>query len=557
MADGGSVTIRAILDHSNVDKGAADVKSNLKGVGDGSFDGVQKGADGAGESTKTLAGRASALGGVMQSVGAAASVGLTLPIVAMGKSAMDTAATFDSAMSQVQGALGDANADMDGLRELALQLGSDTVFSANEAGSAMVELAKGGLTEADIKSGALASSMDLAAAGGLNLANAANSTVQMMGAFKLEAKDTASIANALAGAANASSADVSDLTAAMSQCSAQAHLVGWNIQETAAALGLFADAGVVGSDAGTSLKTMIQSLAAPVDKAADLMSDLGLNVRDSSGNMLGVSDMAQELQTKLGGLSAAQRDAALQTIFGSDASRAAAIMMQSGAAGLEKYITATNDATAAEKMAEAQKGDLAWALENMQGSLETATIALGSALAPVIQDIAELIGNLAESFSDLDPEVQKNIALGLAIVAAFGPVAVAFGTVLRAITPLGKGLKAITGVLGGVLTASEAGAGGMLALGTSADKASKGTTGVGTALRGLKGALVASGIGILVALVGELAGQFMEYQTKVDLAKDATDGLREAMAASAADYSNASQGAEELASSYDDVVAGA
>ena len=163
--------------------------------------------------------------------------------------------------------------------------------------------------------------MNLAAAGGLELATAANATVQSMGAFGLAAGDASVIANALAGSANASSADVADLTQAMSQCSAQANLVGWDIQDTAAVLGMFADAGIQGSDAGTSLKTMLQRLAAPTDKAADAVAELGLQVRDQDGHMRSASEIAAELQTKLGGLSDAQRDAAKQTIFGSDASR--------------------------------------------------------------------------------------------------------------------------------------------------------------------------------------------------------------------------------------------
>ena len=217
------------------------------------------------------------IGSSIRNVGVGMTAGLTVPLVAAGSQAVSTAATFDDAMSQVSGALGDAGADMDGLRTLALQLGADTVFSATEAGQAMVELAKGGLTEADIKSGALEASMNLAAAGGLELATAANATVQSMGAFGLAAGDASVIANALARSANASSADVADLPQAMSQCSAQANLVGWDIQDTAAVLGMFADAGIQGSDAGTSLKTMLQRLAAPTDKAADAVAPLPLH----------------------------------------------------------------------------------------------------------------------------------------------------------------------------------------------------------------------------------------------------------------------------------------
>lgn len=433
-----AVSVLARLDDQGVVSGLKKIKISMEEIkgkdGKLNWDGLKKG----GAATK-------ALGEGITDLGSSMTLGLTVPIVAAGGAAISVAANFDDAMSQVQGALGDASADTEGLRQLALQLGSDTVFSATEAAQAMVELAKGGLTEADIKGGALAASMDLAAAGQLNLADAAETTVQMMGSFGLGAADATRIANALAGAANASSADVSDLTQAMSQCSAQASLAGWSLEDTAAALALFADHGVKGSDAGTSLKTMLQRLSAPTDQAADAMEAYGLEVRDSNGKMKDITGIADELTGKLGTLSDAERDAALQTIFGSDASRAAAILMQSGSEGLQKYIAATNDATAAETMANAQKGELSWALENMGGAIESASIAFGSALAPAITAVAGVIGNVAEAFASLPSGAQTAIAVVLALVAAVGPLLVVFGSVVAMLPALSEDLLLLGG----------------------------------------------------------------------------------------------------------------
>lgn len=435
-----AVSVLARLDDQGVVSGLKKIKVSMEEIKgkDGKLDwsGLKKG----GAATK-------ALGEGITELGSSMTLGLTVPIVAAGGAAISVAANFDDAMSQVQGALGDASADMDGLRNLALQLGADTVFSATESAQAMVELAKGGLTEAQIKGGALAASMDLAAAGQLNLADAAATTVQMMGSFGLEAGDATRIANALAGAANASSADVSDLTQAMSQCSAQASLAGWSLEDTAAALALFADHGVKGSDAGTSLKTMLQRLAAPTDKAAEAIAAYGLNIRDSNGKMKDISGIADELTGKLGSLSDAERDAALQTIFGSDASRAAAILMQSGSEGLAKYIAATNDATAAETMANAQKGELSWALENMGGAIESASIAFGTALAPAITVVAGVIGNVAEAFASLPAGVQTGIAVVLALVAALGPLLMVIGSVVAALPTISEGFAVLGGAL--------------------------------------------------------------------------------------------------------------
>lgn len=435
-----AVSVLARLDDQGVVSGLKKIKVSMEEIkgkdGKLNWEGLKKG----GSATK-------ALGEGITDLGSSMTLGLTVPIVAAGGAATSVAASFDDAMSQVQGALGGASADMDGLRNLALQLGADTVFSATESAQAMVELAKGCLTEAQIKGGALAASMDLAAAGQLNLADAAATTVQMMGSFGLGAGDATRIANALAGAANASSADVSDLTQAMSQCSAQASLAGWSLEDTAAALALFADHGVKGSDAGTSLKTMLQRLAAPTDQAAEAIAAYGLNIRDSNGKMKDISGIADELTGKLGGLSDAERDAALQTIFGSDASRAAAILMQSGSEGLAKYIAATNDATAAETMANAQKGELSWALENMGGAVESASIAFGTALAPAITAVAGVIGNVAEAFASLPAGVQTGIAVVLALVAALGPLLMVIGSVVAALPAISEGFAVLGGAL--------------------------------------------------------------------------------------------------------------
>lgn len=435
-----AVSVLARLDDQGVVSGLKKIKVSMEEIkgkdGKLNWEGLKKG----GSATK-------ALGEGITELGSSMTLGLTVPIVAAGGAATSMAAGFDDAMSQVQGALGGASTDMDGLRDLALQLGADTVFSATESAQAMVELAKGGLTEAQIKGGALAASMDLAAAGQLNLADAAATTVQMMGSFGLGAGDATRIANALAGAANASSADVSDLTQAMSQCSAQAALAGWSLEDTAAALALFADHGVKGSDAGTSLKTMLQRLAAPTDQAAEAIAAYGLNIRDSNGKMKDISGIADELTGKLGSLSDAERDAALQTIFGSDASRAAAILMQSGSEGLAKYIAATNDATAAETMANAQKGELSWALENMGGAVESAAIAFGTALAPAITAVAGVIGNVAEAFASLPAGVQTGIAVVLALVTALGPLLMVIGSVVAALPAISEGFAVLGGAL--------------------------------------------------------------------------------------------------------------
>lgn len=411
----------------------------------------------AGASAAEAGGKIYNTGEKIAQTGDAMTMGITTPLLAVGAASTKTAMDFESSMSRVKGALNDPSADMDGLRQLALKMGADTVFSASEAGAAMEELAKGGLTAADIKAGALKTTMDLAAAGGIGLSEAASTVVQSMGAFNLSADQTAGAANALAGAAAASSADVSDLTQGLSQVSAQAHSAGWSIQDTTAVLGAFADAGIKGSDAGTSLKTMLQRLSAPTDKAAAMMQSLGINVRDADGNMLDAASIAGELSSKMSKLDAATRDAAMQTIFGADASRAALVMMNQGEEGIRKYTAATNDQSAAQRLANSQMGETERAIEEMNGSIETASVKLGGALAPVVTDAANAIGKAADSFTELDEGAQSSIVTMGLMVAAAGPVLSVSGRIVKGVgsmcTAYGK-LKQDVGVYADAMTTS-------------------------------------------------------------------------------------------------------
>lgn len=376
---------------------------------------------------------------------------VTGALTGVGAASTVMANNFNDAMSQAAGALDKPMSEMEDLRQLAIQTGQDTVFSATDAGNAITELAKGGLTEADIKAGALKTTMDLAASSGMDLGEAANVVVQAMGAFGLSANESAEAANALAGAAAASSTDVEPLTQALAQCSAGAKNAGWSIQETTAVLARFADAGIEGSDAGTSLKTMLQRLAAPTDSAATMIEQLGIQTRDSNGDLLGASEIAEELQNKLGGLDSASRDAALSTIFGSDAMRAATVMMDSGSEGIQKYINAANDQEAAQRLANSQMSDGSRAIEELKGSLETAAIQIGDTLAPIVQKVAELITALVNKFSALPEGVQQVIVVVGILVAALGPLLMIIGQISLGISAVAGTLSKLSGI-GGVVT---------------------------------------------------------------------------------------------------------
>lgn len=380
-------------------------------------------------------------GGTINKIGNGLTLGVTTPLIAAGTAATKTGIEFENALSQAAGAMDLPMSQMGKMKQLALEMGQETVFSATESAQAITELAKGGLSEANISGGALKSTMDLAASSGMGMADAANVVVQAMGAFGLSADKSDQAVNALAGAAAASSADVTDLSQALAQGSAAAHNAGWSVQDTAAVLAAFADAGIQGSDAGTSLKTMLQRLSSPTDVAAKEMKALGIQVRDSKGNMKDATSIAQELQDKLKKLSSTKRDSALNDIFGSDAMRAATVLMNDGAAGLEKYTKATNDQTAASRMADSQMGNTGRAIENMKGSIETAAITIEGALAPTITDVVNKITELVNAFTNLPSSTQKAI-IGL------GGVAIAAGPVLKVVGGLTTGIGKVTSFFG-------------------------------------------------------------------------------------------------------------
>lgn len=338
-----------------------------------------------------VAGLAGGAAAVSRAAGALGAIGGGYLAAGFIKSSVSIRAAFEDTLNQLGAVAKVPAADIERLSRLALQMGADTVFSANQAAEAMLELARGGLTAAQIEAGGLAGTLTLAAAGGLDMGRAATIASNAMSAFGLGAKDVAAVAAALAGGANASTASVDSLAQALSQVGPGAVNAGLSLQETVAVLAAFDAAGIKGSDAGTSLKTMLTRLIPASMEADATMKALGLSFVDVEGNIVPITQVAGQLQTALSGLSEAQRIAALNTIFGADATRAASVLMKEGAAGLAGYIAATNDMGAAQEVAAARMRGLPGALEQLSGSFETAKLAVGGFLAPAVTAGAGLL----------------------------------------------------------------------------------------------------------------------------------------------------------------------
>lgn len=301
----------------------------------------------------------------------------------MGAS-VNKAADFDKTIRQVGAAAKVPAAGLEELSKLALQMGADTTYSAAEAAQAMLELAKGGLTDADIKGGALASTLTLAAAGGQSLADASTTMSNALNGFRLDAADAGMVAAAFAGAATASTASVDSLAQALAQVGPGAQTAGLSLQDTVGVLAAFDNNMLKGSAAGTSLKTFLTRLVPSTDAARKAMKDLGLDFTDAQGNFRPITEIAGQLQRAFGGLSEEAKTVALSDIFGADAARAASVLATEGAAGIEKYIAATKDMNAAQEMAATNTAGAAGAMEQFKGSLETLQIVVGTKLLPAV-----------------------------------------------------------------------------------------------------------------------------------------------------------------------------
>src|SRR5688500_14989918 len=287
----------------------------------------------------------------------AAAIGITSG-VALG-AAVKSFADFDKAMSSVRAATGETAGNMELLRTAALAAGKDTSFSAKEAAEGIESLAKAGVTTKDILGGGLTGALDLAAAGQIGVAEAADIAATAMTQFKLAGTDVPHIADLLAAGAGKAQGEVGDMAAALKQSGLVASQFGLSVEETTGTLAAFASAGLLGSDAGTSFKTMLLALANPSKEAATAMRDLGINAYDAQGAFIGVAPLADQLKTKLSGLTQEQRNAALATIFGTDAIRAASVLYENGAAGIADWTTKVNDSGFAAEQARTKTDNLA------------------------------------------------------------------------------------------------------------------------------------------------------------------------------------------------------
>lgn len=393
--------------------------------------------------------------------------------------AVKTFADFDAAMSSVQASTMETAGNMDLLRQAAIDAGSRTVYSATEAAGAIEELAKAGVSTADILGGGLDGALDLAASGAIDVGDAAEIAATAMTQFGLKGSDVTHIADLLAAGAGKAQGGVGDLGMALQQAGLVANQTGLSIEETTAGLTAFASAGLTGSDAGTSFKSMLQRLTPQSKEAETLMKQLGISAYDAGGNFIGLSEFAGNLQASLKNLTPEQRNSALATIFGSDAVRAANVLYEQGAAGIDEWTAAVNDQGYAAEQAAIRMDNLKGDIEGLSGSFETALINLGEGANGPLRSLVQALDGAVDSFNGLSDGAQS---AALWTIGGAGLFTLGLAGAIKMTTALGDTVSALKNI--GVL--SEAGAGRIGALAAGAAK-------IAGVAAGLAAAAVAAG----------------------------------------------------------------
>lgn len=370
MADG-KVVIETDLDSSGIEKGLSKLGSIT--------------AKGMKAATVAITGTAAALGGV-------------------AAAAIKVGSDFESQMSRVKAISGATGEEFEQLKAQAMQLGADTSFSASQAAEGMENLAAAGFTTSEIMS-AMPGLLNLAAASGEDLASSSDIAASTLRGFGLAASDAAHVADVLAANANRTNSSVADTGEAMKYIAPLARAAGLSLEETAAAIGIMANAGVNGSQAGTSLRGALSRLSKPTKDMSEAMDELGISFYDSNGKMKSLTEQVGMLRQATEGMTDEQKNNYLVTLYGQEALSGMLALINEGEGSLGELTNAYKNCDgAAQEAAETMQDNLSGALEQLGGSAETLGLAFYNSVADNLKNAAktatESINNITDSFNN-------------------------------------------------------------------------------------------------------------------------------------------------------------
>ena len=491
------------LDTSKFSKGFVSAYNDLKVFGDKSATAEQK-----------LNGLSSAF----KTTGGLLSKKVTLPLVGVGAAAVKTATDFEAGMSEVKAISGATGSEFDALRDKAIEMGAKTKFSASDSADAFKYMAMAGWDASAMMDG-IAGVMDLAAASGEDLATTSDIVTDALTAFGLQASDSAHFADVLAQASSKSNTNVGLMGETFKYVAPVAGALGYSIEDTAVAIGLMANSGIKGSQAGMALRSTITRLAKPVGEAKDAVEELGINITNADGTMKPLGQTMLELREKFAGLTEEQKAQYAAMLAGQEGMSGLLAIVNASDKDFQKLTDEINNANgAAQDMADIMMDNTAGAIEQLKGALESAGILIGEQLTPYIRQLAEWITGLVEKFNSLSEEQQDLIVkIGL-IVAAIGPVMLILSKVISVVLTIVK----VFGLLGKALFVVKQGfmifqAGNMIAAQLAG--VSK------TVLLVAKGfAFMLNPITLVIAAIGALIGVFVYlYKTNEDFRNKVTE----------------------------------
>lgn len=372
---------------------------------------------------------------------------VTLGVVGLGTAAVKTAADFDSAMSKVAAVSGATGSDLEALRDKAREMGEKTKFSASEAAEAMNYMAMAGWKTEDMLSG-IEGVMNLAAASGEDLATTSDIVTDALTAFGLTAADSGHFADILAAASSNANTNVSMMGETFKYCAPIAGALGFSAEDTAEAIGLMANAGIKGSQAGTALRTIMNNLSGDVKICGSSIGEVAIATTNADGSMRDLSDILADCRTAFSGLSESEKAAAAESLVGKNAMSGFLALMNAGEADINKLSSAIDNCDgSAASMAETMNDNLAGQLQILKSQLEELAISFGDLLMPAIRTIVGWIQKFVDWLNSMDEGTKKVIVTVALVVAAIGPVLIIVGKVISAVGTIMTLVPKLAGVI--------------------------------------------------------------------------------------------------------------
>ncbi|MEV3552915.1 phage tail tape measure protein [Paenibacillus larvae] len=375
------------------------------------------------------------------------------------------AADFEQQMSKVKAISGATGDDFQRLNETARHLGAVTKFTATQAGEGMEYLALAGWKTNDIIS-AMPGMLDLAAAGALDLGRAADIVSDTMQAFGLDASTATHAADVFAYAQANANTNVEQMGEAMKYLSPIAHALGWSLEESSAATMSLANSGLKGSIAGQAFASSLARLAKPTKRMAGLMKETGMEFFDAQGKMKSMPELVAEIEKGTKGMTEQQRSAALSILFGAEAYKHWAILLDTGSGKLKDMTkNLQNCDGTAEQMSKTMIDNLYGSIEIFKSGVSEVAIKLGNHFIPSIRKGVDALTKFVEGLGKIDPNKVEifvkvaGTAVGiLAVAGAVTKLAGAFRALVLGMGPIGwviAGVSALGAAFVGYKTASE------------------------------------------------------------------------------------------------------